>query len=62
MAFLARYTPLHNLATHSMDKTVQTFHSETGKGKTINVNQKYNRWSIGLLLQAYWVVQKKNIF
>jgi hypothetical protein len=33
MAFLGRYTPLHNLATHSMDKIVQTVHPETVKGK-----------------------------
>ena len=33
MAFLGRYYPLYNLATHSMDKTVQAFKPETGKEK-----------------------------
>ena len=33
MVFLGRYTPLYNLATHSMEKIVQSFGPEMGKAK-----------------------------
>jgi hypothetical protein len=40
MAFLGRYIPLHNLATHSMDKMGKTFDHETGKGKDYKCETK----------------------
>ena len=50
-----KHTPLYNLATHSMDKIVQTFDPETGHVlyvKMIKVNSKYERWSTVLLVKA----------
>jgi hypothetical protein len=40
MGPLQKHTPLYNLATHSMDKIVQAFGPETGKGKDDKVEQK----------------------
>jgi len=45
-----KHTPLYNLATHSMDKILETFAHKKWKEIEDRCEHKYLRWSIGQLV------------
>jgi hypothetical protein len=51
LAFLGKYIPFHNLATQYGQNGAK-FDPETGKEKDDKCDPKYDRWSIGLLVQV----------
>ena len=53
MSFFGKHTPLSNIATQRLDKTVEAFDPQTGQiYKDVKGEQKYDKWLIGLLVQA----------